>query len=686
MDSPTDSTSSSHREFPSTSEVVTWPPPGLTQRSELIACDAEVLICTGACSFEGYVSVMRNNPNQYRCYAFAGTPESEKLECHGSSSPTDITQWMTLTIEDFPGTVHPWDTVEQPSMLMCFGDTPGTITMNQWVGLFNLNTRSETSVKSTVEPREIDLHSILDRIRAIQQGLESDWQARCDFLYTHLLYDAEFCSKPKHNIEEQIADLIMVLDHERWTDFSQLGNQVISGFFKTPDPQAARAFFHQLLLGVELYLRLRCDHCSKDVRRSVLLRVPRKVAWDIALARRWLENITLELCQPDGGFRFVLCSKQRQVEALREFAWMLKWPNMAEVEYVLEEKDSEEIPLEDRGPLSMSWVSGTILPGSSAAWLAMNTLIACDRGTGGLLNGLGYMFPNSGFQYRASTYFYADCIVAKVMGAGRGVNQVAGWTGPCLYTPDLDRIQCIRVRQQVSIVRHLSKRDIKSMQLRSDPLGPAEDYYPVEDYTLVLPDTKAVDFARVEKLSFLLWSEPKRSTDNEPLTYNAAVTFAIDGDSWPLRLRYNVSFIEAAPCHSGPHVLFYDYIHQVIRVDQLLDQRRWGRVAADTGISFSREGNGSFDSSNGRSCAGGREDEAVLVVEAFGHPDNEVFSRAWCAHMGLSAVVANINDTCMACGIRGAYAACVTVLIFTDGSRNEDVEEVDRRPCTKRGR
>ena len=511
-------------------------------------------------------------------------------------------------------------------------------------------------------------------------------QARCGFLYTHLIYDAELCSKPKHNIEEQIADLAMVLDHEKWIDFSQVNNQVISRFFQTPDPQAAHAFFLQLLLSVELYLRIRCDRCPEDVRHGVLQRVPQKVAWDIALARRWLENVTLEMSQPERSFRFMLGSKKRQVEALRDFAWMLKWPNIAEVEYVLEEKDSDEVSLEDRGPESMSWLSGVILPGSSATWLAMNTLIACDRGTGGLLRGLVYRYPNSGFQYRASTYFYADCIVAKVMGAAKGVNQVAGWTGPCHYTLDLDRIQCIRVRQKAPIVQQLSKRDVQFMQSRSDPLGPAEDYYPVADYDLVLPDTKAVDFARIEKLSFLLWSDPEVLMDNEPLTYNAAVTFAIDGDSWPLRLRYNVSFIEAASCYSGPHVLFFDYIYEAIKVDQLLDQRRWGKVAADTGVSFSKEGSSSFDSSNGPTCAGEAEEECILVVEAFGHPDNEVFSRAWCAHMGLSAVVANINKTCMACSIRGAYAACVTILILTDGSRNEDVEEVDRRPCTKNRR
>lgn len=511
-------------------------------------------------------------------------------------------------------------------------------------------------------------------------------QLRSNLLYNELIYDEERCSKPKHNIEEQIADLVLVLDHEKWIDFSKVENQVISGFYQTEDREAARTFFLQLLLSAELQLRIRGDHCSEDVRHSVLQLIPQKVACDIALACRWLENISLHTSPLERSCRFELLSKKRQVEALRDFAWTLKWPNMAEVEFVLEEINREEVPLEERGPELMSWLSGAILPGSAAAWLAMNSLVACDQGTGGFLSGLGNMFPNSGFQYRAGTYFYAGCIVGKVMGAAKGVNQVASWIGPCHYTPDLDRVQCIRVRQTVPIVRQLSEREVDRMQPRSSPLGSEEDYYPVDDYELVLPDTTAVDFARMVKLSFLLWSEPETSVGNEPMIYNAAVTFAIDGYLWPLRLRYDVSFIEAAPCRSGPHVLFIDYVHQVIKVDQLLDQRRWGKVAADTGVSSDQEGSSSFDSSHGSSCARELEEESVLVVEAFGHPDNEVFSRAWCAHMGLSAIVADINQTCMACAIRTAYAACVNILIMTDGSRKEDVEEVDRQHCTKRCR
>lgn len=57
----------------------------------------------------------------------------------------------------------------------------------------------------------------------------------------------------------------------------------------------------------------------------------------------------------------------------------------------------------------------------------------------------------------------------------------------------------------------------------------------------------------------------------------------------------------------------------------------------------------------------------VLAIEALGVSDNEVFARAWCAHHGHSAIVANIKETCMACAIREAYAACVSVVILTEG-------------------
>lgn len=167
-DFPDDWTSSSESDSSCPPDVVTWPPSGLTRRSKLTACDAELLICKGACSFAGYID------KQYRYYAFAGTPGSEELKCHDTSTSVGVAAWMSLTVDKRPGTARPWDTLEQPSMLLCFGTSPGTITLNQWVGLCNHNIPSDMSVKSVAERREMNLFSILDRISLLQRGLEND--------------------------------------------------------------------------------------------------------------------------------------------------------------------------------------------------------------------------------------------------------------------------------------------------------------------------------------------------------------------------------------------------------------------------------------------------------------------------------------------------------------------------------
>ena len=65
----------------------------------------------------------------------------------------------------------------------------------------------------------------------------------------------------------------------------------------------------------------------------------------------------------------------------------------------------------------------------------------------------------------------------------------------------------------------------------------------------------------------------------------------------------------------------------------------------------------------------------VLAIEAVGVSDNEVFARAWCAHHGHNAIIANIKETCMACAIREAYAACISVVIFTEGGKDTEKDE-----------
>ncbi len=470
-------------------------------------------------------------------------------------------------------------------------------------------------------------------------------------------------------------------------------NQVLAVHFGGVDLSYTRyQFFQQLILSIELYLRLHSSEFGETAREHVLLHLPPKVGWDLVVAQRWLENIAIgrtESVDSRVTFDLILRSKRRQVDTLRDFAWLLKWPNMGEVEHVLEEKDGNEVPVENRSLDAWSWFSGVVLPGYTMPWLIMKALIDCDRGTRGRLDRLSHKYPNSGFQYRANTYWSWQCIVGKVLGAAKGVNQVGGWIGPCIYTPELERIQCVQIRQKPPQRPLIRLKDVASMAERSSPLGPPGDSYPVDDYELILPDFEdIVDTVRLEKLSFKPGGVPANS--EAPPFYDCAATFAYDGQSWDIRLRYDVSFVSAAHCHSGPHVLFYDYTYRAIKIDKLLELDGWGpKIKSATGAETS------FSSSEGASsfhCHGNAppppplgstddgDEDKVLVVEAFGVPDNAVCARSWCAHFGLSAITANVRTTCMACAIREAYAARLVVVVLTEGDKDEEVELVDRRP------
>ena len=192
------------------------------------------------------------------------------------------------------------------------------------------------------------------------------------------------------------------------------------------------------------------------------------------------------------------------------------------------------------------------------------------------------------------------------------------------------------------------------MTERSEPLGPAADKYPVSEYVLEMLDPDSaeveVDTVRVEMLGLRAAAHAVREGErlNGPRVFDATVQFAIDGVSWPLRLMYDVSFISAWPCSEGPHPLFFDYVYTRIRVDEIMSIRDWGGLYGGQDGDQGRQGNrinGHGDGHSTEDEEDEHDDERVLVVQAYGVRDNEVLARAWCAHWGLSAVVADIRRT-----------------------------------------
>lgn len=372
---------------------------------------------------------------------------------------------------------------------------------------------------------------------------------------------------------------------------------------------------------------------------------------------------------------------------------------MPYVSDTLDEPDAPNEILEDQSVNCMAWFTGLLLPGKSMPWIAMNALIDCDPEIPEEFHNLK-PDPTIGFQYRSVSYWHYENIVGRVLGASVGVKQIGGWIGPCLPSNDLERTQLVRVNQlEPKYTIPLTREDVENMHINSDPIGAEQTTIPVADYEqIILDSSPPVDTIRIEKLSFIQ-SDPEFQSASA-LTYNgkqiitqdASLTFAIDARSWRVALKFNTPFIAAYPCTKGPHVLFCEYKIRVVEVDKLVDIYEWGRPSgfrmrtanstpAGSGLGTRNAGYGSDEEDDRDEEEDDQQDgiEEVLVVKAFGVLDNAVFARAWCSYWGVSAVVADQKQTCLACAVREAYALQICVVILTDCDSVEyEIEEVDR--------
>ncbi|KAK3946140.1 VTC domain-containing protein [Diplogelasinospora grovesii] len=698
-----------------------WPPEGVSIDGELKLGPAMQLICKGVPAFKGHKRpIPHASDNYYALFATAAGNRGDETDA--ADRHDAMIQLMSLTLANPGGgsgshqnaATYPWETLEQPSMAFCFGRRPGTITLNHWVSMASVIPPAIALRDPGVAPREIDLEGIFERLKQLERGLEDDDEERMyRNLYKRLLRDPDRGRNPHKTLDKQIMDLIMVLSRAEWIDFTIPRNQVVTKFiFDTGDTNSKTylKFFHQLLLSVELDMRINSRHHVAEAKEKLLSQIPPTLQWDLALARRWRENVRVEEFgkTPDQThLRFKL--KRRQVNMMRRFAKIMKWPNLSATLDNIRQGDTDNT-LDLVSSDTMAFFSGLVLPGGTFPFLIMNTLIDMDpdRATDDLAL-LTHIHPHCGFQYRNSyTYWTATSIVGKVLAPT--CRSLAGWVGPARPTVDLGRSQIARIRSRTppalmtETEKRLTPEDVRSMSERSDPLGPPAEVFPVKEYALVTADMEEdsgyhlADIVRIELLNLKPCAD--RATEPGPRWFDAVLQFAIDGVSWPLRLAFDVSFINAWPCSDGPHPLFFDYAHARVKADELVNVRNWNGVygghphdrnARSLSPKVPTPGIGGSSSASSGSGGGGadkkaaaavgsddaseRDEEKVLVVEAFGVPDNEVLARAWCSHWGLSAVVADIGKTCMACAIREAYAATLTVVILVDDGQEAERDD-----------
>ena len=163
-----------------------------------------------------------------------------------------------------------------------------------------------------VLPREVGLDVVLERLIYLESGFEEDYpELLYKNLYKNLLRDPDKYLSPHKAMEKQIADLIVVLSRPEWTDFSRPENQIVAKFFANAtytDHGRYKTFFHQLLLSMELDLRINSKHHVALAKERLLSQLPPSIAWDLALARKWRECMMIEKYKTGGDVEQSLLS------------------------------------------------------------------------------------------------------------------------------------------------------------------------------------------------------------------------------------------------------------------------------------------------------------------------------------------------------------------------------------------
>lgn len=271
-----------------------WPPIGMPPDKELIEETASKMIARGAPNFRGFKRPIAHAAEQY--YALYATASGSKTDT--ASLTENMTQMMTFRLLGPGIATSPWSTLEQPSYAFMFGKRPGTITLNHWVSLASQLPATITLRDSGVVPRPMQLWHLCERLKELQAGLEDDDEDLLyKILYKRIMRDPDRILNPHKTLDKQIMDLILALSRPDWIDFTDLRNQVATRFIFDPeyaDTATYAKFFRQLLLSMELELRIHSKKHSDWAREQLVAQIPPTIQWNLALARRWREHVRID--------------------------------------------------------------------------------------------------------------------------------------------------------------------------------------------------------------------------------------------------------------------------------------------------------------------------------------------------------------------------------------------------------
>jgi hypothetical protein len=455
---------------------------------------------------------------------------------------------------------------------------------------------------------------------------------------TTAFFDAE---RPYNS---QAGDLLRIINREDlFEDFSMADSIYLLAIAPPPTGMGVRLFLLQVLLGYELYLRLKiCDNASSFPG------ITQQVNSTLEVATRWVENVSTEISE--GQLKVYSKVHESQAEGLVAFAEAMKWPFLDEVTRFAPAAYSNHLNGQIVDVHFLDWLYGTFLPGRWFAWKCMCAAIYASPslrsyGTTPYFDA-GLVLPNA-------SYWRTRTPLAHVLGGVSNVNSVAGWVGPCPAVKTQKGEQFtgwIRIKAPAADFSHIippmddmteDEHELQDRGLRvrpgETPRGLLNELADMTKWVLPQPIPKSVTAPVVKevRLELLPLDEDEDITSQQA---SATIVFSIPNKQLVgYKIQHNVVMVSAPPCVSGPHLA---HARELERYHNLVDVKDLRDFAP---------------------CPPG----TMLLINATGGGDAEALARAWCSEHARHAVIARGTTTCLTCAFNTTENLELDVLILS---------------------
>lgn len=375
------------------------------------------------------------------------------------------------------------------------------------------------------------------------------------------------------------------------------------------------------------------------------------------------------------------------------------------------------------GWLSRSWLAGLVMPGESIHQILMATVLENDPtvlhslgSVANLYGGLSYGDEN--------TWWSTKCIVGKVLAALPGSKVCMGWVRVSTIPGTENDKGFVKISNTWISVENIQEPLQKNARIRqgikmaskSNPLGKGR----VASDTFTIPvdegdDEKVSQFdVKFEKLILSRQATPVECCGSEAIKSiftadRASVFFQVissESSTITFHLKHNVAFISSYKCqpprgsvahhtpqHDSPeihehdgqfqhthlpgHPLHKSYEYKYVPLKDLRSDTRPPIVffpssqepspsSTDTHLTTAHNDNLIHDHAHKQDEKDAEDEtlEPVWILDARSSTrDKEVFARAWCAAVGVNALIGRVGRTCLACCVREARAIGVGVVI-----------------------